>query len=441
MADTDNKEKHLRRIDLPIYPKAFIAAARLSRERDRVFVIMPFEEKHSKALWKIIRNVCQKHGLVAHRADTSVYPNPIVADILEEIERAEIIIADLTGMNPNVLYEIGMAHVRCESVILVCKKRQKLPFDLASIRCIFFDINGRLGIADFEKRLSRTVGALKSVGPPQVMKSALDGTKSIIADLQILSSLSDEELSTKTIWFSGFLSSFAIKTETEAQLKEYSPDEREYRLALIEEKNTLLALARRGCLVRCIITPPSEFDLIPERIDYAHRRLETLIEFLNSNDKALKSIEWVVSPFRQKNVYIIDRLSCFEGYKKGIQSGYALTLRLSTLDAISANISLYEVLYDRLSTWTLTNYHSEPEDDHREALKNSTKKYLKQCLDFLNSKIAQETSSSLKMTSDGKAMAKALAKLAASGSVSKISDPSAWQREQRQDRPLPGRDT
>jgi len=55
--------------------------------------------------------------------------------------------------------------------------------------------------------------------------------------------------------------------------------------------------------------------------------------------------------------------------------------------------------------------------------------------------IGQETLISSKMASDGKAMAQALTKLAESGSVSKISDPSAWQRQQRQDRALPGRDT
>ncbi len=43
-------------------------------------------------------------------------------------------------------------------------------------------------------------------------------------------------------------------------------------------------------------------------------------------------------------------------------------------------------------------------------------------------------------SSDGKAMAEALSRLAASGSLSEISDPAAWQREQRRDRPLPDRD-
>ena len=54
--------------------------------------------------------------------------------------------------------------------------------------------------------------------------------------------------------------------------------------------------------------------------------------------------------------------------------------------------------------------------------------------------ISQSDVTSSRARSNGKAMAEALEKLASSGSVSEISDPSAWQREQRQDRTLPGRD-
>ena len=55
--------------------------------------------------------------------------------------------------------------------------------------------------------------------------------------------------------------------------------------------------------------------------------------------------------------------------------------------------------------------------------------------------ILQSTETSARETSDGKAMAEALKRLAASGSLSNISDPLAWQGEQRQDRLLPGRDS
>ena len=55
--------------------------------------------------------------------------------------------------------------------------------------------------------------------------------------------------------------------------------------------------------------------------------------------------------------------------------------------------------------------------------------------------ILQSVDSSSRVTSDGKAMAEALNRLAASGSLSNISDPMAWQGEQRQERVLPGRDS
>lgn len=54
--------------------------------------------------------------------------------------------------------------------------------------------------------------------------------------------------------------------------------------------------------------------------------------------------------------------------------------------------------------------------------------------------ILQSTATSSTAASNGKAMAEVLEKLAATNSVSEITDPSAWQRDQRQDRVLPGRD-
>jgi hypothetical protein len=60
-------------------------------------------------------------------------------DVLAELERAQVVIADLTGLNPNVLYELGIAHARCESVVLLAPRNERLPFDLASLRCHFYD--------------------------------------------------------------------------------------------------------------------------------------------------------------------------------------------------------------------------------------------------------------------------------------------------------------
>jgi len=374
-----------RRIDLPQYPKAFVAAARLAKERDRVFVAMPFEDEHPRILWRVIQGVCNIRGLNLRRADSSSYPDLIVADILEEIERAEIVVADLTGLNPNVLYELGIAHVRCDSVILLCQKGQRLPFDLASFRVIFFDFSSIDGQVAFADRLGRTLDEIRVIGPPTTTQSVLERTRLVISDLQTLASRPDDELSREVVWYSGFLSSFAISAE-----EPFPPEEEEYQKALMQEKDSLLALARRGCVIRCIITPPSPDALLRGKLDIAYCRVKALLQFLMSHDETLKNIEWAVSPFRQKSLYLIGHVSLYEGYKRGFQRGFGLTLRQTGLDAINACISLYEVLFEYQSTYTLANFGVGELDDRREALRLSTIKCLEGSLEFLRSILERE---------------------------------------------------
>lgn len=143
-------------------------------------------------------------------------------------------------------------------------------------------------------------------------------------------------------------------------------------------------MARRGCLVRCIITPPSEMSLIPSKVDYACQRVTYLLNFLKGQDKALEKIEWTVSPFRQKNLYIVGHIACYESYKKGIQRGYGLTLRQTGNDAITSNISLYRALFERLMTYTLVNY-GNPNTEGREALCQATMNCLEDSLKYCKS--------------------------------------------------------
>lgn len=371
-----NHNQGFRRIDLPMYPKAFISEANFHKERGRVFVVMPFGMNHSDKLWRILRGVCDIRELNIHRADQRVDPNPIVCDILEEIEKAEIIIADLTDLNPNVLYEVGIAHVRCDSVILLCKKGQKLPFDLSSIRCIFFDLDEPRGDVDLAERLGKTLDSLRSIAPPIIIDSKLKRTQIIINDLQILAKLPKEEIPKEKILFSGGLSAFSISKNEPIQ-----PGEEQYQEALIIEKESLINLAEKGFIIKCILTPPIYTHVKIDSIDVRKQRLQCLLDFLKSNDKALKNIEWVVSPFRQKNQYIIGHISYLEGYKKGTLRGFDFTLRQTDSNAISANISLYEVLFNSMEIYTLSTYGSPGIDDRCEALKQAMINCIKKSLE------------------------------------------------------------
>jgi len=83
------------------------------------FVLMPFEENIRPIYDDHIRPVVESEGISCLRADEVVGTRQITWDIWEKINRARFLIADLTGKNPNVFYEVGVAHAIGKEVILI----------------------------------------------------------------------------------------------------------------------------------------------------------------------------------------------------------------------------------------------------------------------------------------------------------------------------------
>lgn len=103
------------------------------------FVLMPFrpdlDEVYSKCL---VPAVCSVPSLRCTRADEIYGPRPIMADVWRSIRAAHFVIADLTGRNPNVLYELGLSHAIQKPVILVCQTIEDVPFDLKHVRVVLY---------------------------------------------------------------------------------------------------------------------------------------------------------------------------------------------------------------------------------------------------------------------------------------------------------------
>lgn len=97
-----------------------------------VFVIMPFEENHI-ALYDHLKNHFSDDFEFINGGDLDNQQN-ILQDIIEGIYKADIIIADLTGLNPNVFYEMGLAHAMNKKVIILTQNIGELPFDIKSYR-------------------------------------------------------------------------------------------------------------------------------------------------------------------------------------------------------------------------------------------------------------------------------------------------------------------
>jgi nucleoside 2-deoxyribosyltransferase len=79
-------------------------------------------------------------GFNCKRAD-NLFGHNILNDIWLAINRAEVIIADITSRNPNVFYEIGIAHTIGKKVILLSQKKEDIPFDFLHYRHILYEDN------------------------------------------------------------------------------------------------------------------------------------------------------------------------------------------------------------------------------------------------------------------------------------------------------------
>ena len=109
---------------------------------DTCFVMMPFAPPLGDYYSKIFEPAIEKAGLKAMRADDDIFgTGKIIDQIWNGITSAKVLIAELTSRNPNVYYELGLAHALRKPVVLVCSNEQDVPFDLKHIRVIYYDMH------------------------------------------------------------------------------------------------------------------------------------------------------------------------------------------------------------------------------------------------------------------------------------------------------------
>ena len=163
--------------ELDLYKKNSLVASpiwqgrSLPTEGDYCFVLMPFSNDYDlQNVYKnhvklVIENKC---GLRCERADDIYNISGVMQSIWEGINRARLIIADVTGRNPNVFYELGIAHTLGKPVIIITQSMDYVPFDLRHMRCIVYEYKPSL-IEKLEKALERTITTvLSSTDPPSL---------------------------------------------------------------------------------------------------------------------------------------------------------------------------------------------------------------------------------------------------------------------------------
>lgn len=124
-----------------IYPKDYFKQLAKKVQKASCFVIMPFDPKF-REIYDLIKETLESEQLniECKRGDDFHQPH-IIETILQGIAKSEFIIADVTGSNPNVFYELGLAHCHkdIDKVIILTQDMNFVPFDLRQFRCIVYE--------------------------------------------------------------------------------------------------------------------------------------------------------------------------------------------------------------------------------------------------------------------------------------------------------------
>lgn len=140
---------------------------------------MPFSEGLSPVYDHAIKPLVESLGMSCKRADEIYSPQTVLGDIWDSVQTAEIVIADLTTKNPNVMYELGLCHALWKRVILISQNKDDVPFDLRAWRVIWYDFTFA-GSTRLKEELHRAIISLRQ--EPNMEAQILPLDKAILGD-------------------------------------------------------------------------------------------------------------------------------------------------------------------------------------------------------------------------------------------------------------------
>lgn len=122
------------------------------------FVLMPFGPEFDDLYRLGIKETAFNLNVIAERVDEQTFSETILDRIYRQIETCDFVIADMTGRNPNVFYEVGYAHAKKKPVTLITKEASDIPFDLKHHRHLIYGDK----ITDLRDKLSNEIEWMKS---------------------------------------------------------------------------------------------------------------------------------------------------------------------------------------------------------------------------------------------------------------------------------------
>ena len=129
----------------------------LNSVENSCFVVMPFASMFEREYTRVIKPAVESLGLECLRGDEIYSEQSIIQDIWKSLRRSRVIVAELSGRNPNVMYEIGLAHALGKPIILLTRNQDDVPFDLKSLRYVYYDTDNPDWGSDLREELVRAI--------------------------------------------------------------------------------------------------------------------------------------------------------------------------------------------------------------------------------------------------------------------------------------------
>lgn len=108
----------------------------------------------------LIRPAAEPHGMKVMRADEEDRAGIITTHIIQRLVSSELVIADLTGRNPNVFYELAVRHVTRKPLIQIIRAEEEIPFDVQAMRTVKFELNDPDALEVAREALGRQIEAV-----------------------------------------------------------------------------------------------------------------------------------------------------------------------------------------------------------------------------------------------------------------------------------------
>lgn len=221
------RNKSIHKLDRGVY-----AMGKSKDDMRKCFVISPIGGEGSdiranadKLFKYIIKPVCEACDMEPIRVDQLNDANSITQTIIEHLDNSDLVIADISGHNPNVFYEMGYRARTKKPMIHLKKKNEFLPFDINTIRTFEYDLTDLDCVEELKDRLQKTIESFTFSDSNEVPEEDDLSEKSSVAIMQVLYQILDtmNELKNQVTNFSSDTIGTIIKNMQPTQ-PQVSPD-------------------------------------------------------------------------------------------------------------------------------------------------------------------------------------------------------------------------